>query len=581
MKKTLKIFALICCLVLTFALSSCGNWFSFVPNGTTTQTTITEPPHEHNFADADCLNPKTCECGETEGEALGHTPADDDGDCTTDVLCTACECVLVEKQEGHVDEDLDYICDVDGCDEEVLRSISTVDELVAAFRKGGKYQLKNDIDAGDRDLGLFTESLYLDLNNFTITTSFWNGIAVYFNKSLTIKNGTVRNVGEMTPAIVVYGNLNMYNCNVEGNDYWSLYADGGNVVVENSIIKFGIVALDMSEVGPAVVVATNNVTISDFNVFCGIYVEGESKIVLGFDPTDYLREQYNHDVVAKDNGDGTWTVEVPDETSHVHNFADADCLNPKTCKCGATEGEALGHTPADDDGDCTTEVLCTVCECVLVAKQKSHTDEDNDNMCDVEGCTQEAITVISTVEELVAAFRNGGKYQLKNDIDAGDSDLWLSTESLYLDLNNFTITTSYWLGVVVDYNATLTIKNGTVRNVGEMTVAIMVYGNLNMYNCNVEGNDYWSLYVYAGNAVVENSIIKYGIAADHMDGKGPSMVIATNNVTISDFNADYGICVEGESKLVIGFDPTDYLGKYYNQGVVKDNGDGTWTVEVP
>ena len=128
MKKTLKIFALICCLVLTLALSSCENWFSFIPNGTTTQTTITEPPHEHNFSDADCLNPKTCECGETEGEALGHTPADDDGDCTTDVLCTACECVLVEKQEGHVDEDHDYICDVDGCDKEVLLSISTVDD---------------------------------------------------------------------------------------------------------------------------------------------------------------------------------------------------------------------------------------------------------------------------------------------------------------------------------------------------------------------------------------------------------------------------------------------------------------------
>lgn len=30
--------------------------------------------HEHTFADATCTEPKTCtECGETEGEALGHT----------------------------------------------------------------------------------------------------------------------------------------------------------------------------------------------------------------------------------------------------------------------------------------------------------------------------------------------------------------------------------------------------------------------------------------------------------------------------------------------------------------------------
>ena len=310
MKKTFKMFALICCLVLTFALSSCENWFSFIPNGTTTQTTITEPPHEHNFADADCLNPKTCECGETEGEALGHTPADDDGDCTTDVLCTACECVLVEKQEGHVDEDHDYICDVDGCDKEVLLSISTVDELVAAFRNGGKYQLKNDIDAGDSDLWLSTESLYLDLNNFTITTSYWLGVVVDYNATLTIKNGTVRNVGEMTPAIMVYGNLNMYNCNVEGNDYWSLYVYVGNAVVENSIIKYGIAADHMDGKGPSMVIATNNVTISDFDADYGICVEGESKLVIGFDPTDYLGKYYNQGVV-KDNGDGTWTVEVP------------------------------------------------------------------------------------------------------------------------------------------------------------------------------------------------------------------------------------------------------------------------------
>ena len=581
MKKTLKIFTVICCLALTLALSSCENWFSFVPNGTTTQTTTTEPPHEHIFVDADCLNPKTCECGETEGEALGHTPADDDGDCTTEVLCTVCECVLVEKQEGHVDEDLDYICDVDGCDKEVLRSISTAEELVAAFGNGGKYQLKNDIDAGDSNLGIFAESLYLDLNDFTITTSFWNGIAVYFNATLTIKNGTVRNVGQMTSAIMVYGNLNMYNCNLEGNGYWSLYVHAGNAVVENSIIKSGIAAYDMSEVGSAVVIATNNVTISDFDVVYGIDVIGESKIVLGFDPTDYLREQYNQGAVVKDNGDGTWTVEMPDKASHEHNFADADCLNPKTCECGETEGEALGHTPADDDGDCTTEVLCTVCECVLVAKQKHHTDEDDDYMCDTEGCTQEAITAISTVEELVAAFENGGKYKLKNDIDVGDTDLTVYGESLDLDLNGFTLTTAYWIGIAVYNEYTLTIKNGTVRNVGQMATAIMVYGNLNMYNCNLESNNYWSLYVYGGKAVVENSVIKTGIAVDDMDGPELPVVIATNNVTISDVDVDFGICIEGRSKLVIGFDPTDYLGKYNNYGVVKDNGDGTWTVEAP
>lgn len=114
MKKTLKIFAVICCLVLILALSSCKNWFSFVPNGTTTQTTSTEPPHEHIFADADCVNSKTCECGATEGEALGHTQGRDDGNCTTAVICVLCGEITIPAKE-HIDSNRDFLCDNLGC----------------------------------------------------------------------------------------------------------------------------------------------------------------------------------------------------------------------------------------------------------------------------------------------------------------------------------------------------------------------------------------------------------------------------------------------------------------------------------
>ena len=43
-----------------------------------------------------------------------------------------------------------------------------------------------------------------------------------------------------------------------------------------------------------------------------------------------------------------------------HEWADADCVNPKTCaKCEKTEGEALGHTWAD--ATCVDAKTCTVC----------------------------------------------------------------------------------------------------------------------------------------------------------------------------------------------------------------------------
>ena len=37
---------------------------------------------------------------------------------------------------------------------------------------------------------------------------------------------------------------------------------------------------------------------------------------------------------------------------HAHSFADATCTAPKTCKCGATEGDALGHSFVDGKCAC-------------------------------------------------------------------------------------------------------------------------------------------------------------------------------------------------------------------------------------
>ncbi len=104
-----------------------------------------------------------------------------------------------------------------------------------------------------------------------------------------------------------------------------------------------------------------------------------------------------------------------EERTVTHDFADADCDTPKTCTvCGATEGNALGHTPENDDkdcstalncsvcgkeilaagehspekndGNCTTEQKCTVCGQVAVAAKDAHNDTDHDYLCDNAGC---------------------------------------------------------------------------------------------------------------------------------------------------------------------------------------------------
>ena len=62
----------------------------------------------------------------------------------------------------------------------------------------------------------------------------------------------------------------------------------------------------------------------------------------------------------------------------AHDWKAADCLNPKTCtKCGATEGEALGHNiksydakePTCTESGLTTGKTCSTCGEVLLAQE--------------------------------------------------------------------------------------------------------------------------------------------------------------------------------------------------------------------
>lgn len=72
----------------------------------TTEATCTE----------DGKQTRTCEkCGQIEEQAIkapGHTPGEDDGDCTTAVTCTVCEAVVVPANSH--DFSGEYVCDADG-----------------------------------------------------------------------------------------------------------------------------------------------------------------------------------------------------------------------------------------------------------------------------------------------------------------------------------------------------------------------------------------------------------------------------------------------------------------------------------
>lgn len=86
---------------------------------------------------------------------------------------------------------------------------------------------------------------------------------------------------------------------------------------------------------------------------------------------------------------------------HVHAFKDATCTAPKTCECGATEGNPLGHTIVTDkavDATCTETGLsagthCSVCNEVLtkqtVIEAKGH---DYTSVVTFPACTEGGYT---------------------------------------------------------------------------------------------------------------------------------------------------------------------------------------------
>ncbi len=70
-------------------------------------------------------------------------------------------------------------------------------------------------------------------------------------------------------------------------------------------------------------------------------------------------------MVACDSSSDRETIDTePEDTQHTHTFADATCKVPKTCACGATDGEPLNaHT--FENG------VCKVCEKTLLQEIRS------------------------------------------------------------------------------------------------------------------------------------------------------------------------------------------------------------------
>ncbi len=78
------------------------------------------------------------------------------------------------------------------------------------------------------------------------------------------------------------------------------------------------------------------------------------------------------------------------QETHTHTGGTATCTELAVCECGEAYGELAAHTPSEDDGDCTTAILCAVCGGVTTAAAEAHTPNEDGTACSVCG---KALTV--------------------------------------------------------------------------------------------------------------------------------------------------------------------------------------------
>ena len=540
----------------------------------------------HNFKDADCDSPKTCAtCGLTEGAALGHSFEFISNLCTDGSICKICSAPS-EAVTDHIDENGDFICDRDGCEYSSASLIYTVEDLKAAFENGGKYVLMNDLDVGEEEVANSMDNpaiVEINLNGKTIQVAFWRGLSVYAYSSVRLLNGKVVSNTSSCGAITVEGILFLENMTIESDNYWPVYLFGkAKAVIDGSKL---VGCIGLGDNGAAFISNTQLVREEGNVTGNGITISNSGYAVLDFDPTEFNQLYFIGTIV--DNGDGTWYIagsdfdgnapEKPDFPNPEnclktgHNFVDADCLNPKICiNCFVTEGDVGEHSVAFNENLCVYGSYCTVCYESYDAYNQ-HIDDDGDYICDRIGCSYSGIKSISTAEELRRAFTVGGKYKLTSDIDLGEEVLvieYINEEvCIDLDLNGFTITTSYWAGMMIDPNMIVRLSNGTIVGTAPVSGAICCYGTLFLENCTAIGNGYWSVYIQNGTAVINNCTLIDSIGISESD-----VFITNSDIQTS---SGRGCDVLEKSYLLCDFDVTDYTGHVVNN---TNNNDGTWTV---
>ena len=156
-------------------------------------------------------------------------------------------------------------------------------------------------------------------------------------------------------------------------------------------------------------------------------------------------------------------------------------------------------------------------------------------------------TMISSKEELLDSAASGGTFRLANDIALDENTtLEISGKNYSLDLNGFTLSGSYYDGLIRPVsNSKVTIKNGTVWN-----------------NRNSQGH---GVEAYSSELVLENCTVhSYSVAMFSNDN---SSVYVTNCSFQTDFEENYTLLNHSSTLTLSGSVNILSGGGLSNQGV--------------
>ena len=181
-----------------------------------------------------------------------------------------------------------------------------------------------------------------------------------------------------------------------------------------------------------------------------------------------------------------------------------------------------------------------------------------------------AVTTVSTAEELLATADKSGFFKLANDIDLGISSLDITSDRYILDLNGHTLSGN--TGLISSYGSAVTIKNGVINDNSYIAIK-NEEGKLTLDNCTVAS---------AGNAAFCNYATAIANSCKFSCKGGYKCVFSSGNITFSgNIKLENGR-LSNEMRGTVTALPGTYnfdVSSYVDTGVYDVTNDGTtWTV---